>query len=300
MSSIMSESKKSKSDHLQRFVFDESDARGCIVQLKETCEAIQATHHYPANLAKILNQFTAAVTLMRDSIKIDGSVTMQLRSQGVISLIMADCMSDRAVRAIAEYDAEALPASDEIEFDKLGDGATLAITITPDEGERYQAIVPIENANLEQCLEDYFARSEQLPTWFKLLSNTEQCVGIAIHALPTEKIKDLEETAENFTRLKTLLSTLDFEESISLEPEQILRRLFHEESCRVFTSHEVKFGCHCSMEKSRDALKALGAEDLAELVAEEKLNGNKNLVVDCHFCFQRYEFEIEKLGSLLI
>lgn len=295
----MPESASNVKDQLQRFVFDEMDARGCIVRLQDTCEAIQSTHHYPSNLAKTLNQFTAAVALMRDSIKIDGSVTMQLRSEGAISLIMADCMSDRTVRAIAEYDAELLPASDDIEFDKLGEGATLAITITPDEGERYQAIVPIENEYLEQCLEDYFARSEQLPTWFRLLSNTEQCVGIAIHALPTDKIKGLEETTENFARLKTLLSTLDFEESISLEPEQILRRLFHEESCRVFTPAEVKFGCHCSMGKSRDALKALGPEDLAELVAEEKLNGNDNLVVDCHFCFQRYEFEIDKLDSLL-
>ena len=295
----MPDSASHNKDQLQRFVFDEMDARGCIVQLKDTCETIQSTHYYPPNLAKILNQFTAAVTLMRDSIKIESSVTMQLRSKGAISLIMADCMSDRAVRAIAEYDAAALQASNEIEFDKLGDGATLTITITPKEGERYQAIVPIENANLEQCLEGYFARSEQLPTWFRLLSNTEQCVGIAIHALPTDKVKGLEETAENFARLKTLLSTLDFEESISLEPEQILRRLFHEESCRVFTPAEVKFGCHCSMEKSRDALKALGAEDLAELVAEEKRNGNDNLIVDCHFCFQRYEFEIKKLDSLL-
>jgi len=295
----MPESASHNKDQLQRFVFDEMDARGCIVQLKDTCETIQSTHYYPPNLAKILNQFTAAVTLMRDSIKIDASVTMQLRSQDAISLIMADCMSDRTVRAIAEYDAEALQSSDEIEFNKLGEGATLAITITPDDGERYQSIIPIEHARLEQCLENYFARSEQLPTWFRLLSNTEQSIGIAIHALPTEKTKDSEKTDENFARLKALLTTLDFEETISLESEQILRRLFHEESCRVFTAHEVKFGCHCSMEKSRDALKALGPEDLAELVAEQKSKGNNNLVVDCHFCFQRYEFEIDKLDSLL-
>ena len=296
----MSEPVSHDKDQLQRFVFDEMDARGCIVRLHDTCEDIQATHYYPPKLAKILNQFTAAVTLLRDSIKIASSVTIQLRSTSTISLIMADCMSDRSVRAIAEYDADALNANDEIEFNKMGEGATLAITITPDEGERYQAIVPIEHAGLEQCLEDYFARSEQLPTWFRLLSNTEQCVGIAIHALPNEKIKECDETAENFARLKTLLTTLNFEETVNLESEHILRRLFHDESCRVFNPIEVRFGCHCSMEKSRDALNALGAEDLAKLVAEQELNGNTNLVVDCHFCFQRYEFEIDKLDPLLI
>jgi len=45
------------SDIRQRFVFDELDARGCIVRLNDTCEAIQATHHYPSNLARLLNEF---------------------------------------------------------------------------------------------------------------------------------------------------------------------------------------------------------------------------------------------------
>ena len=61
-----------KTDIRQRFVFDELDARGCIVRLSETCDAIQNTHHYPSNLAKLLNQFALAATLLRDSVKIDG------------------------------------------------------------------------------------------------------------------------------------------------------------------------------------------------------------------------------------
>jgi len=79
-------------DFRQRFVFDDLDMRGCIVRLDQTCEAIQSTHHYPPNLAKTLNQFALAATLLRDSIKIDGSLTIQLRTPGAIKLIMADCL----------------------------------------------------------------------------------------------------------------------------------------------------------------------------------------------------------------
>ncbi len=285
-------------DIRQRFVFDELDARGCIVRLSDTCTEIQATHHYPANLATLLNEFALAATLLRDSIKIDGSLTIQLRTNGPIKLLMADCMSDRRVRAISEYDAEELSASESIALNSLGNGATLAITISPDEGERYQSIVPIENASLGDCLEDYFQRSEQLPSLFRLLANQEQAVGISVHALPQEKVKDAAATLENFERIKALMSTLNVDEALPLEPTQILTRLFHEESCRLFQSYPVEFGCICSAEKSIDAIKSLGHEDVQGLIEEQREQGNENLVVDCHFCFQRYEFSFEQVNGL--
>lgn len=285
-------------DIRQRFVFDELDARGCIVRLSETSEAIQATHHYPANLSKLLNEFALAATLLRDSIKIDGSLTIQLRSDGPIKLIMADCMSDRRVRAISEYDNEELAANDPLDLNKLGNGATLAITITPDEGERYQSIVPIENARLSDCLEDYFQRSEQLPSLFHLLSDQEQAVGISIHALPAEKVKDKSEAESHFERLKKLLDTLGVEEALTLDPEQILTRLYHDESCRLFDSHPVEFGCVCSSQKSLDAISSLGQIEVQELIAEQQEEGNQSLVVDCHFCFQRYEFSFDQVNGL--
>lgn len=40
----------------------------------------------------------------------------------------------------------------------------MVITITPSEGERYQGVVGLEGDTLAACTEDYFMRSEQLPT----------------------------------------------------------------------------------------------------------------------------------------
>jgi len=287
-------------DIRQRFVFDQLDARGCIIRLSETCDAIQATHHYPSNLANLLNEFALAATLLRDSIKIDGSLTIQLRTDGPIRLIMADCMSDRRIRAISEYDAEALPANNLIELDKLGNNATLTITISSDQGERYQSIVPIEHASLGDCLEDYFQRSEQLPSLFRLLTNQDHAVGISVHALPQEKVDDKAISDENFERIKALLGTLEADEALSLEPEQVLTRLFHDEYCRLFDSHPVEFGCICSDEKSLDAVKSLGHDDVQELIKEQQEQGNDGLVIDCHFCFQRYEFSFEQVNRLFI
>ena len=286
------------SDFRQRFVFDHLDVRGCIVRLEDTCHSIQATHHYPDNLAQVLNQFALAATLLRDSIKIDGSLTIQLRSSQAITLIMADCMADRRVRAIAEYDSEALAPNDAIRLNDFGRGATLAITITPEEGERYQSIVPIEHPSLAECLQDYFARSEQLPSLFSFHADAESALGVALHALPPEKMNDKALREENFERLEALLSTLRAEEALNLSAPQVLTRLFHQESCRLFDANAVEFGCICSSEKSLDAIKALGQDDVNALIEEQKTAGKRSLVVDCHFCFQRYEFDFNQLNTL--
>lgn len=282
-------------DFRQRFVFDELDVRGCIVRLDETCRNIQTTHYYPESLARILNQFALAAALLRDSIKLDGSLTMQLRTKGPIKLIMADCLADHRVRAIAEYDQESLTPNNVISLHDLDSSAVLAITITPEEGERYQSIVPIEHATLAECLRDYFERSEQLPSTFNLFADDKKGLGIALHALPAQKVTDNNETKNNFERLNVLLKTLTEDEALTLSSSEVLTRLFHEESCRLFEAHAVEFGCVCSREKSLDAIYSLGKEDLLDLIETEKNDGKDKLTVDCHFCFQRYEFGFDEL-----
>lgn len=276
-------------DTIQRFVFDDLDVRGAIVRLSESCESIQSTHHYPSHLARVINQFAGAASLLRDSIKIKADLTLQLRSKGPINLIMADCLADSSVRAIADYDAISLPSSNELEFSNFAAGTVMAITITPLEGERYQGIVPIERSTLEGCLEDYFDRSEQLPTRFRLMADTNEVIAISLHALPSEKVADVEESKKRFEDLDALLKTMKFAEAKSLESGEILRRLFHEYQCRLFEPRELRFGCHCSMEKSIDAILALGKEEALQAIDAQKEKGLAVFEVDCHFCFQRYE-----------
>ena len=282
-------------DFRQRFVFDELDVRGCIVRLDDTCQSIQTTHHYPDNLARVLNQFALAAALLRDSVKFEGSLTIQLRTEGSIKLVMADCLADRKIRAIAEYDQEKLAPNHAINLNDLGSKAILAITISPEDGERYQSIVPIEHATLSECLRDYFERSEQLPSTFNFFADSKNALGIALHALPAQKVQDKKETENNFERLNVLLKSLTEEEALTLSSEEVLTRLFHEESCRLFDAYQVEFGCVCSREKSSDAIQSLGKEEIINLIKNEQNDGKENLIVDCHFCFQRYEFDFDEL-----
>ncbi|NND83264.1 MAG: Hsp33 family molecular chaperone HslO, partial [Gammaproteobacteria bacterium] len=167
------------------------------------------------------------------------------------------------------------------------------------QGERYQSIVPIEQATLAGCLEDYFARSEQLPSWFVLCAQRDTAVGVALHALPAQRQPDKKQSLEDFARLQALLHSATDVEALELPAEDLLTRLFHQEQCRLFEPQAVEFGCVCSAEKSLAAIQSLGREDVDHLIAEQRKLGNNGLVVDCHFCFQRYQFDYEDVESAL-
>ena len=284
-------------DGKQRFVFDHADVRGCHVQLNEACSAIQATHHYPTGLAELINEFTAAAVLLKDSIKADGSLTIQMRTSSAIGLLMADCLSDGRVRAICEFDHQAIIAPT-IDLSKLED-AVMAITITPKEGDRYQSIVPVEKPKLSQCLEDYFVRSEQLPSRFEIFATANSVVAVSLHALPKQRLQDPQQSAQMFEHLSVLLSSVKAEEAHQNSAQELLTKLFHADSCRVFDAKTIEFGCECSAERSLMAIQSLGADDIQALIDENKADNNLTVTVDCHFCFQRYDIPLNQLQTLI-
>lgn len=285
-------------DIVRRFSFEELDARGCYVNLQATIQDIQATHHYPPALAKLLNEFAVSAVLLRDSVKLDGSLTIQYRaganSTGGVRMIIADCSYDYGVRAICEFDTQKLPTVDQLDLREIGTDATLTITISPKTGKRYQGVVAIDAATLSACLQDYFLRSEQLPSRFEIMAETDSVVGISIHALPEQDSEIVATLKDDWNRLNILMDTLTDEELRELDVETVLTRLFHEENCRLHEQKSVRFFCDCSRERSAGAIKSLGKAEVESLMQEQD-----RVVIDCHFCFQRYEFDQQDLQGLI-
>ena len=118
------------------------------------------------------------------------------------------------------------------------------------------------------------------------------------HTHKQEKVKHSDLAQEHFTRIEHLLNTLGDDEAIGLDNTQILTRLFHDELCRLFDAQTVEFGCLCSASKSLEAVKSLGHDDVQQLINEQKEKGESSLVIDCHFCFQRYHFNFEQVQGL--
>jgi molecular chaperone Hsp33 len=273
-------------DSTRKFVFEQADIRGEIVHLDAAYADITAIHQYAPGVTRLLGEFLAAAVLLSTTIKFEGRLILQAQSEGEIPLLMAECSNQLQIRAIARG-AEQANAT---EFSELLREGQLAITIEPANGQRYQGIVPLTGDNLSAAIEHYFENSEQLPTRLWLASDGERAAGLLLQQLPAQVTPDLEERSAQWQHSYTLADTISAEEVLETEQEQLLYRLFHQDSLRLFTSQPVSFCCSCSLARCRDALLALGTEELEDLLAEAE-----PITIDCEFCNQQYLFGREDL-----
>ena len=88
-------------DFSQRFLFDDSDVRGELVALNESYQHVLAKHDYPPAVAQLLGELMAAAALLVGTLKFDGLLVLQARSNGAVPLLMVECSSARELRGIA-------------------------------------------------------------------------------------------------------------------------------------------------------------------------------------------------------
>ncbi len=269
-------------DKAQRFVFDNTDIRGEAITLNESLQTALEAHAYPEAVSKLLGEMATCALLLSTTLKFEGVMTLQARSEGPLRLLVVECTHNRTFRALARFDETAELTGDMHELMPQGQ---IVVTVDPDKGKRYQGIIPMENDSLAGCFESYFSQSEQLPTRLWLSSNGKQASGLLLQALPAHEEQDAAKREESWNRVTVLANTITEEEQLTLNIETQLARLFHEETVRLFDAETVKFNCSCSRERTAAALFNLKREEVNQILEEE---GDINM--DCHFCSRRYTF----------
>ena len=281
-----------KQDITQRFLFENLDIRGEVISLEDSYKEVLSRHTYPLPVARLLGELLAASALLCNSLKFDGILVLQIRSEGPLPLLMVECNSQRQIRGIARYEASQI--TNNMSLDELMPNGILAITLDPTEGKRYQGIVSLEGGSIATSLSNYFASSEQLPSYFWLCADGEGARGFLLQALPAEKEIDKELRLETWQRLTVLANSLTAHEFLTLDNEAILHRLYHEDDIRLFEEQPISFHCNCSRERSANALYSLGEEDALALLKEQ----NNTINIDCQFCNKEYLFDATDVAQL--
>src|SRR6201996_6226971 len=127
-------------DCLHRFVFEHYPIRGHLVHLDAAWRALIEHREYPNAIRDILGEAVAASLLLAATIKFDGVLSLQLRGDGCVHLLLAQCTSGLGVRGLARYhdDAERSAPAAPGPADLIGAG-NLTVTLETDEGaQRYQ------------------------------------------------------------------------------------------------------------------------------------------------------------------
>jgi molecular chaperone Hsp33 len=312
-------------DTVLPFQLDRSDIRGRVARLDGALDKVLAQHAYPAPIEALVAEATLLTALIGQTIKLRWRLSLQIRGSGPARLIATDYFApgdDGAparVRAYASFDPLRVNEGAQ-PFDLIGQGY-FALLIDQGPGTTpYQGITPIAGGSLASCAQTYFAQSEQLPTRFALSFGRSRAPGgpegwraggVMLQHMPkasplmasggglgdeglleADDILDGDE-GENWTRANLLLDTVEDLELVgpSVQPTDLLVRLFHEERPRVFDAQPVQFGCTCSPDKVRQSLSIYSAKDIATMTTPEGI-----VTADCQFCGAHYEFAPETLG----
>jgi molecular chaperone Hsp33 len=272
-------------DILQKFLFENAAVRGERVHLDHSFRTIMAQHNYPPVIQHILGEALAVACLLSATIKFKGRLSVQFQGKGKLSLLLAQCDQEFHLRGVARWDG--LLSEDEL-LPALQQGV-LSIMMDPVEGgQRYQGIVAWEGKSLAQSVEAYFRNSEQLPTRLWLAVGEESVAGLLLQVLPENTVNQMDAVTDNSTweHLTILTDTITSDELLTLSSETLLHRLYSQEDVRLFEAEPVTFRCNCSIERSENAIRFLGRDEV-----EEELIEKQKLVVTCDFCSKEYTFD---------
>ncbi|HXS21414.1 MAG TPA: Hsp33 family molecular chaperone HslO [Steroidobacteraceae bacterium] len=293
-------------DEVRRFIVENRPVRGHWVRLEGAWRELRAHRDYPQPVRELLGQAVAASVLLAATLKFRGQLTLQLQGNGAVSLLVAQCTHDYRLRAVARFDAAAVSALSENGV-SAGAGATgsvfrrlvgsegrFAVTVEADERSmRYQGIVPLSGDSLAGSLEAYFARSEQLPTRVLLAADGERGAGVLVQKLPEEAANDDQQMREIWEQAERGIEQLSAEDLLRCPVEELLGRGFAEHDMRLFRGAPVQFECRCSHGRVTSLLRALGADEVRDVLREQG-----SVTVTCEFCHRPYRFDESDVEAL--
>lgn len=276
-------------DQLHRYLFENHAVRGELVTVSDTWQRIMENHDYPQPVKNILGELLVATSLLTATLKFDGDITVQLQGDGPMTLAVINGNNNQQMRGVARVQGDV--ADDASLKDLIGNGY-LVITISPQEGERYQGVVGLEGDTLAACLEDYFTRSEQLPTRLFIRTGSVEgkaaAGGMLLQVLPAQDAQ-----IDDFNHLATLTETIKAEELLTLPANDVLWRLYHEEEVTLYDPQNVTFSCSCSRERCAAAIRTLPDEEIESILAEDN-----EVDMNCDYCGSHYVFDAMDIAAI--
>lgn len=264
-------------DQLSRYTFNDHDVRGELVQLTSSYQTLIRGHDYPAPVQEVLGHLMAAVSLLTATLKFEGQIAVQLQGDGPLNFVAVNGNHKQELRGIARLRSEL----DHTDLRSMIGKGQLIITLTPDSGERYQGVVSGNAGSIAEMLENYFEQSEQLHTKVWLHADGEHAAGMLLQRLPSSG-QDL----TGFDHLATLTDTITAKELYTVPAEELLHRLYHEETVHLYPTQPVNFVCGCSREKTLNALASVTPEELHDILDKEG-----EIVMTCDYCLAEYVFK---------
>jgi molecular chaperone Hsp33 len=293
-------------DILQKFIFDNAAVRGELIEVSNAWREIQSRHDYPQAVRTLLGEMVAAAALLSANLKFNGAIVMQIHGDGPVKLLVVECDASLRLRATAKLGAGVEIPDDATPTQLLNQHGRGRFVITLDPQDKvpgqqpYQGVVPLDGDDIASIIENYMLRSEQMDTRLWLAADENVARGLLLQKLPRNSAIEgqvrqatEEEDLETWTRATMLGQTLKRDELLSVDVHTLLKRLFWEETIRVFDPLYPEFHCTCTREKVGNMLKMLGKPEVDSALADLG-----RLDINCDFCGKHYGFDAVDCAQL--
>jgi len=298
-------------DTIHRFLFEDLDIRGSLVQLGPAWRSLCAVRDYAPTTRSLLGELAAITTIIGSNLKTPGRVRFQLQGTGPISLLVMDCDEQLRLRGMARSSLKETTSFLTEDFrsntvspaptfvtatsttsppttkDLLGDGQ-LMLTLQTANAEPYQSLVPNDGETMAAIFEHYLTQSEQLSSRLWLAADNETACGLFLQKLPDADLLD----KDGWNRIEQLANTLQPAE-LTLPVEALLTRLFNTENIRVFSPRMVTWHCPRDEEKIRNLLLSMGREEIVGILADTEV-----ISIADEICGHEYHFGPEIIDEL--
>jgi molecular chaperone Hsp33 len=261
----------------------------------------QQIHSTSKTVTAVLGRALTAASLMGSMLKAkDDSITLRINGGGPAGSLIA--VTDY-VGNVRGYVAEPIVEIPLNKFGKLDVAGAVGkegmLSVVKDIGlkDPYVGQIPIVSGEIAEDITAYYATSEQIPTACGLgvLVDTDLTVisagGYIIQLLPgvtDEEISQIEKNIQGMPPVSSMLRD-------NMTPEDICNRALEGFNPQILDTMDCKYKCNCSRERVEKALLSMGAQEIEEMISENKMHS-----VNCHFCNKVYKFNTNELKDLLL
>jgi len=272
-------------NEVQTFVLEDHGIRGALVRLEEIWQRVVAAHDYPPEVRALLGESIVSTLLLATGLKATPSVALQLQGAGPLKLLLVQCTDGQRVRGMASFKDYSAGTP------LLGDGRLVVNLDTGKPNGFFQGIVPLTSTKLEECLESYFAQSEQLETRLVLRADGQRVAGLLLQVLPGH---DEKRAGEAFVTAAACAATVSVDELTRSAAEELLPKLFAGQSVRLFSARPVEHDCRCTPERLAGVVRMLGADEVKSLLAEQG-----HVELKCEFCNRAFRYDDTQVDAIM-
>jgi molecular chaperone Hsp33 len=289
-------------DRLCRGLFPASGLRAAVVRTGDTARMARVLHGLYPTSARLFAKALAGGALLGALQKDKGRVNLQLECDGPLGGLFVDADAEGNVRGYVRHAGVSFAGDPERgERAALGGAGFLSVLREMGGGgggQFYRSAVQLEALDLAGDLRRWFAASEQVETALELAiaPRGDEPLGDVVGLL-VQRLPDGDAAAVEAARRRIGDGAVRRAAEAGLGAQELLREVVGE-GFDLLADVEVAYRCGCSQERARVAVSALGAQGVAEVIAEQH-----EAVITCEFCRTRYvvpEAELEDIRRRLL